>query len=68
MFGAALRIVLILNLDMFDHRSDNALGSILLNIMVDTARIDKVADNNILLATVPNPPIPGEKTFCCWID
>ena len=40
-------------------RSDNALGSILLNIMVDTARIDMVGDNNILLATVPNPPIPG---------
>jgi len=43
-------------------RSDNALGSILLNIMVDTARIDKVGDNNILLATVPNPPIPGEES------
>jgi nuclear pore complex protein Nup50 len=43
-------------------RSDNALGSILLNIMVESARIEKVSDNNILLATVPNPPIPGEES------
>ena len=40
-------------------RSENALGTILLNIMVESARVDKVGDNNILLATVPNPPIPG---------
>merc|ERR1712200_96373 len=42
-------------------RSENVLGSILLNVIkTKDTRVEMVGENNVLLVCVPNPPIPGE--------
>jgi len=39
-------------------RADNALGNILLNIiMTDDIHVDRVGKNNVMIICVPNPPI-----------
>eukprot|EP00088_Acartia_fossae_P010353 TRINITY_DN1514_c0_g1_i5.p1 TRINITY_DN1514_c0_g1~~TRINITY_DN1514_c0_g1_i5.p1 ORF type:complete len:856 (+),score=290.21 TRINITY_DN1514_c0_g1_i5:40-2607(+) len=42
-------------------RSDNALGTILLNILVNNSKTDKAGEKDVLLITVPNPPISTNK-------
>ena len=47
-------------ISLFYSRSENSLGTILLNVLVQTGtRIERVGDNNLLLVTLPNPPITG---------
>ena len=45
----------------FYSRSDNSIGTILLNVLVQTGtRIERVGDNNLLLVTLPNPTLTGK--------